>query len=40
MRQIAVLSTIARTIHHPGNLPMIALNRQLGYSEAEWKPSG
>lgn len=27
---------IARTVHHPRNLAMIALNRRLGYVDATW----
>jgi len=28
--------TMARTVHHPGNHSMIALNRRLGYVDADW----
>jgi len=28
--------TKIRTIHHPGNLPAIAMNRRLGYVDAKW----
>lgn len=26
-----------RTVHHPGNLAMIALNRELGFVDASWE---
>ncbi|MGB8860743.1 MAG: GNAT family N-acetyltransferase [Ilumatobacteraceae bacterium] len=28
--------TIVRTVHHPANTAIIALNRRLGYTDADW----